>query len=203
MMSGSPRAVSDGSLLSFSRRGLIGASILAGVSLLLQGHTPYAQWTVYRRRNLFIVVSRTDSAAVRLAEIVAKALAEELPSSHARYTRATDPVRVASLLATEQIDVAVVSSEDAAQMLTGTGDFAAVGPVPVRLLLELGHHVLITLPTFKPAHAFLLTQTLDHVRHRLPISTPPSSSVLLLPVHPGTIAYANGLAIPADEQANR
>jgi hypothetical protein len=174
---------------------------LTAAALIGAAHAPYIQWTIYRRRNLFIVASRTDAAAIALAERLAEVLARELPTSHARYTRATDPVRVASLIATDQIEVAVVSRGEAAEMIAGKGPFAAVGPVPVRLLFDLGAHVLIALATFKQTHAYLLAHTLDHARGRLQIEAG-AIGAPQVPDHPGALAYRQGLEMPKDAQAD-
>lgn len=197
-----PRAGIDGCPLRVTRRGLVRAAGALAAALILAGHTPYAQWTVYRKRNLFIVASRTDPAAVALAASLASGLAEELPASHARHTRATDAVRIASLLATEQIDVAVVTREEAAQMLAGNGAFAAAGPVPLHMLFDLGRHILVGLPTFKPSHAYLLARALDQMRRRLPMAAAATTSPMPLPEHQGALAYRQGLDLPRDEPAD-
>jgi hypothetical protein len=157
----------------------------------LPGHTPYGQWTVYRRRNLFIVASRNDAAAVGLAQAVVKGLARELPESHARFTRATDPVRIASLLATEQLDVAIISRDEAASMFAGLGAFKGIGPIPLRLLAELGGHLLVGVDSFRERHAFLLAKAIEHLRSSLPL-VPASSLPLPIPEHPGAAAYRGG-----------
>jgi hypothetical protein len=160
-------------------------------------HTPYGQWTVYRRRNLFIVAARTDERALALARAFAEGLATELPESHARMTRATDRVRVASLLATEQLDVAIVAREDAAAMREGSGAFRSVGPTPLCTLAEFGAHLLVALESFKPRHAYLLSGAADHLSAVLRggdvsnRSVPPD-----IPVHPGAAMYLSGLPLP-------
>ncbi len=184
----------------FSRRGLGRLAAAALGAVLLGGHTPYGQWTVYRQRNLFIVASRTDPAALDLARSVAKGLATELPESHARMTRATDPVRVASLLATGQLDVAIVSRAEAVAMLAGAGDYRAVGPVPLRKLAELGPHVLVALDSFRSRHAYLLAAAIDHLRPDLPLAPAAASDALpALPDHNGAQAYRSGLPLPPVE----
>ena len=115
--------------MRLDRRLAIKMTMAALAAATAGGHTPYGQWTVYRQRNLFIVASRTDEAALALARAVVEGLSTELPESRAKVTRATDPVRIASLLATGQLDVAVVSRSEAAAMLVGSGEFRAVGPV--------------------------------------------------------------------------
>jgi hypothetical protein len=154
----------------------------------LTAHTPYGQWTVYRRRNLFIVASRTDAAAVGLAQVLVKGLARELPESHARFTRATDPVRIASLLATEQLDVAVISRNEAASMHAGLGAFKGIGPIPLRLLADFGGHLLVAIQSFRERHAFLLAEAIEHLRSSLPLAAA-LSLPLPIPEHPGAAAY--------------
>ena len=115
-------------LSRLDRRALLKATAAGAASVLLAAHTPYGQWTVYRQRNLFIVASRTDEAALLLARAIVEGLAVELAASRARVTRAIDPVRIASLLATGQLDVAVISREDASAMLAGSGTVATAAP---------------------------------------------------------------------------
>ena len=172
--------------------------IAATMAMVAVGaHTPYGQWTVYRQRNLFIVASRTDPHAVVLADALAVGLARELPESHARMTRASDPVRIASLLATGQLDVAIVSRSEAAGMSSGSGAYRAVGPVPIRTLAELGAHVFVTLETLKERHAYLLAAAVEHLRSSLPVAAETTSSQpLTLPEHPGAAAYRGGAPLP-------
>jgi hypothetical protein len=160
-------------------------------------HTPYGQWTVYRQRNLFIVASRTDQQAVALARALAEGLAREVPESNARMTRATDPVRIASLLATGQLDVAVVSREEAAAMLTGAEEYRAVGGVPLRRLAHLGAHVMVAHESFRSRHAYILAAAVDHLRADLPLSAAtPGEEPSHLADHAGAAAYRSGAPLP-------
>jgi hypothetical protein len=184
-----------------SRRGILRLAGLGLGTVLFAGHTPYGQWTVYRRRNLFIVASRTDPEAVALAYALADGLAVQLPTSHARMTRATDPVRVASLLATGQLDVAVVARADAAGMLAGAGDFRAVGPVPLRRLADLGARVLVALESFRNKHAYLLADAVEHLRPTLPILAAAAADLPAVPEHVGALAHRTGLPLPLERGA--
>jgi hypothetical protein len=191
-----------GAARRFSRRGVLQLAGLGLGALLLGGHTPYGQWTVYRQRNLFIVASRTDPDAVALAHALADGIAVELPTSHARMTRATDPVRIASLIATGQLDVALVSRADAAGMLAGTGDFRAVGAIPLRQLADLGAHALVALDSFRNKHAYLLADAVEHLRPALPVVTAgPATDAPPLPEHVGALAYRTGLPLPLERGA--
>jgi hypothetical protein len=181
----------------FNRRQVIKVAAVSIVTLLSAAHTPYGQWTVYRRRNLFIVASRTDTRAMELAQILVRGLLQQLPESKARFTRANDPVRIASLLATGQLDVAIVTRKEAVQTLAGSGDFKAVGPVPLRQLAEVGEHLLVTVESFRDRHAFLLAEAVEHMRLDLPVAVA-SSQGPHIAEHPGATAYRHGkkLLIP-------
>jgi hypothetical protein len=172
----------------FSRRCFVKWAAVTFATVALAAHTPYGQWTVYRRRNLFIVASRTDTRAVELAQKLVQGLLQELPESNARFTRASDPVRIASLLATGQLDVAVVSRNQALQILNGSGDFRAVGSVPLRLLAELGYHLLVTVESFREQHASLVAEAFEHMRLQFPAAAG-LSGTLTIPEHSGVIAY--------------
>jgi hypothetical protein len=117
-------------------------------------------------------------------------------------TRATDPIRIASLLATEQLDVAIVRREEAAAMLAGADEYGAVGPVPLRRLAVLGVHVMVALESFRPRHAYILSAAVDHVRPALRIADPtPSDEAPPLPDHPGAAAFRKGEPLPPVEEA--
>lgn len=177
--------------------GRLAAAALAATAA--GGHSPYGQWTIYRQRNLFLVAARTDPAAIALAETLAEGLARELPESNARMTRAADPVRIASLLATGQLDVAVVGRDEAVLMREGGGAFAAVGPAPILALADLGGHLLVALESFRPRHAYLLAEAVEHLRGALPkaaAAVPPP-----VPEHPGAAAWRTGAPMPDQEPA--
>jgi len=179
------------------RRDLLKLAAAAAAVTAVGAHTPYGQWTVYRQRNLFIVASRTDTRAQDLARALADGLAAELPESHAKMTRATDPVRVASLLATGQLDVAIVSRDEAAGMLAGSAEYRAVGPVALRALAELGDHVLVTVEGFKARHAYLLAGAVEHLRAMLPVAPATASArAYAVPDHPGAAAFHGGEPLP-------
>ena len=112
-------------------------------------------------------------------------------------TRASDPVRIASLLATGQLDVAIVSRAEAAAMLAGAEEFRAVGRVPVRRLAELGSHVMVAVEDFRSRHAYILAEAVDHLRPHLPV---PAAAWAVEPSplaeHAGAAAYRAGKPLP-------
>jgi TRAP-type uncharacterized transport system substrate-binding protein len=179
------------------RRQLAKAAAAAVAAVAVGAHTPYGQWTVYRLRNLFIVASGTDAQAANLARALAEGLSRELPESHARMTRATDSVRIASLLATEQLDVAVVSRDEAALMLAGTGVYREVGPVQLRAIASLDEYVLVTVERFAARHAYLIAAAIEHLRAGLPIGSANTfARPLSVPSHPGAALFYNGNSLP-------
>ena len=186
---------------ALGRRSFLRLLAAAGALIALSAHTPYGQWTVYRRRNLFVVASRTDDAALALARTLVAGLARELPEARARVTRATDPVRIASLLTTGQLDVAIVARIEAEAMLSGAGEYRAVGPTPLRAIVLLGQHALVTTEGLKDRHAYLLARAVDHMQPELPLGGPETEHPAL-PEHPGALAYRSGRPLPEAERAD-
>jgi hypothetical protein len=170
------------------RRRVVKMVIAACGAVVLTGHTPYGQWTVYRKRNLFIVASRDDAQALALARKLVEGLLRELPEAHARVTRASNSVRIASLLATGQLDVAVVSRGEAADMYAGSGSFREIGPTPLRLLAEFDGHLLVTVESFRDRHAFLLAQAVHHTGLAVQIGVS-SPRLPTIPEHFGAKTY--------------
>ena len=187
-----------GTVASAATRRDVAKLLMAAIAVTAAGaHTPYGQWTVYRQRNLFVVASRTDAKALDLARSLAGGLALELPESRARATRASDPVRIASLLATGQLDVAVVSLDEASGMIAGAGVYKAIGPVPLRALARLGNHLLVTTESFKKRHAYLLAAAVEHLRPSLPgAAAGMSTERAAIPDHSGAAAYRSGQPLP-------
>ena len=102
-------------------------SLFAVGTTLVAGHTPYGQWQVYRQKHLLIGCHREDPETYDLAQQVVATLDERLPEAAARPARARTAGRLASLLGTDQLKLAVLSEEDAAAMAVGAGRFAPYG----------------------------------------------------------------------------
>lgn len=159
-------------------------------------HTPYGQWAAYRQKHLLIGAHRSDGKTYELARRVAGHLAEHLPKSRARVARAPTAGRLASLLNTRQLDVAVLDGADALAMLKGTGDFEAYGPVPVRLLAMLDHRLLLAHERFPKRHAWLVMSAL---RDAPLIEDLTDASGSGFELHPGALAVLNGEGEPQKE----
>src|SRR5690606_14842064 len=129
------------SRLAVQRRRLLRATLLGAAWWCGAGHTPYRQWRVYRQKHLLIGSSRADPASYDLARQVAGVLVRELPDSRARSSRAPDQRRIASLLASDQWQVAVLLRDDALDLARGRGMFEPVGPVPLSVLFAMDEHL--------------------------------------------------------------
>ena len=125
------------------------------------GHTPFPQWKVYRQVHLFIVVNREDERACDLGRAIATTLATELPASRAMVTRARDALRLASLISTHQLDLALLKRSELTAWQQGASPFNQVEPVPLKSLFEVGDYVLFSREDFRAEHAALVIKTLQ------------------------------------------
>jgi hypothetical protein len=140
----------------FLQGGMMGAVVL----LPLVGHTPFPQWKVYRKLHLFIVVNREDAVACSLGEAIAQTLATELPESRALVTRARDNLRLASLISTYQLDVALVHRSELEAWRNGEAPYHQFEPVELMDLFTVGHYTLVSRDDFLPDHAAVVSKTL-------------------------------------------
>lgn len=181
------------------RRRAFGAGLAAAVaSLGLTGHTPYGQWVVYRRKHLLIGCHREDPQTYRLAKAVVAHLERHLPEARARPARAPTAGRLAALLGTDQLEMAVLSATDARAMVAGTGGFGPYGAVPLRLVAELSDRLLVAHAGFPDRHARLVSAAIidgELARHPAPDHDPP------LAWHPGTAEFLGGAPPPAAQPA--
>lgn len=195
-----------------NRRQFLQSGSAFGLLLPVLGHAPYPQWNVYRKRNLFILASRTDAPSYELGKAIAQNLATHLPKSHAHIARTPDMGRIASLLSTEQVEVAVLPREMAALMATGEAPFEPYGAVPLTILWEFGRYVLVAHANMPDHHAYQVTQTLaqhslDAEIQALTVSAEggaiapsepvePTAPSLPFAFHPGSLAYLQHRPLP-------
>ncbi len=181
-----------------STSGVFGMLALLALTWVLgTGHTPYRQWVVFRERHLFVVTGRTDGTSYELGKSVAQVLAEHLPDSRARVTRAPNMERIGSLISTKQFDVALLSRYYAVAMLHGSAPFKEFGPVPLRTIIKLGDYLLVCRDDFPERHAYLVAKTLTSHRTELPSaymgkSQTAAETTAAVPLHPGASAYIEG-----------
>ena len=180
------------------RRDFLAFSI-AGVwvwnSPYVQAHTPFNQWVVYRKKHLLIGCHKDDIETYRLAQELVDALSSELPAAKARIARAPTPRRLASLLATEQLDIALLNPDDAMLMAVGEAQFAPYGSIDLSTLFLLTDYVLVVRSDFPVKHAWLVA----HALHEAELGTSVDAATKPpLPWHKGVSLYLDGKPLPSD-----
>ena len=171
---------------------LLGA---AGAASLLAGHSPYRQWDVYRKTRLVLVASATDKPAVQLAQALGAIFALGLPESRATHARARDTNDLVRLLASRQLEVAVLRESEAHAVLTGAAPFADNGRVALRTLGVLGEHLIVCVAEVPNAAAYLLVESMAEHWRELDASlvagaiSPRPAQALRVPLHPGALEF--------------
>jgi TRAP-type uncharacterized transport system substrate-binding protein len=184
-----------------SRRSTLRLALLGAASLLASGHAPYGQWGVYRKRYLLILTTRDDPTSYALGTRIAAVLAERLPESRARVSRAPNKERIASLMSSKQMDVAVMHRDDAANLRAGASLSADYGPVPLHMIVAVGDYRLVCREDFPGKHAWLIAEALSKHPHLINVAG--AASDARIPLHPGADAYFGGRPVPAPEPPAR
>jgi hypothetical protein len=185
-----------------SRRSTLRLALLGAMSLLAGGHAPYGQWGVYRKRYLLILTTRADPTSFELGRRIAAVLAEQLPESRARVSRAPHKERIARLISSKQMDVALMHRNDAADLRVGASPFADYGRVPLHTIVALGDYRLVCRHDFSARHAWLIADALSkHHHHSFGDSIRVSGEApdARVPLHSGAQAYFSGRTLPAPE----
>lgn len=187
---------------TIGRRSTIRFGIAGAAALFLPAHTPYEQWVVYRRRVLLIGSSRDDPEGYGLARQVAATLAEDLPESRARASRAPTAGRLADLIATDQLGYAVLPWSQAAALVRGRPPFGDLDGVALTGLFGFEGHVLVGRPDVPASHAYLIARTLDRAHgsatgERFGLAKAEGD----LALHPGVQDYVAGREMPEPAHA--
>ncbi len=178
-----------------TRRGWLRAAGVAGLWLALSGHSPYRQWEVYRKTRLVLLASAADPQSVRLGAALAKIYLQRLPESRATMARARDGNDLVRLLASKQLDVAVMREPDARAALAGQPPYADSGGVRLRALAALGEHLLVCRDELPNGSAYMLVEALAGGWEDLEPALvrkapgPRPEGRLAIPLHPGAAEY--------------
>jgi hypothetical protein len=138
---------------------------------------------------LLIGCHRADPETYDLAKRVVALLAEHLPTAQARVARAPDARRLASLLGTEQLEVATLGPADAAAMADGSGPFEPFGAIALRVLVPVDGRLLIARAGFPERHAWLVTGALVATELVPPFQ---SRADYGIPWHQGSLGFLRG-----------
>jgi hypothetical protein len=179
-----------------NRRELMWVPVLLASWQVARAHTPYGQWVVYRKKHLLIGAHRTDPTTYDMAKKLAAVLAHHLPKSKCRVARAPTAQRLASLIGTDQLDVAVLNPTEAIAMLNGSGRFEPYGPTAIRQLAKIGSHLLVAHERLPAKHAWIVTATLYQTQT---VDKSGPDSVPDISWHSGALSYLQGKSQPGSE----
>jgi TRAP-type uncharacterized transport system substrate-binding protein len=176
-----------------SRRGCLRLLGGAAAAWLLSGHSPYRQWDVFRKARLVLLASASDPASVRLGEAMAAILAQRLPDSRATFARSRDTNDLVRLVASRQLELAVLREAEAHAVLTGAPPYADNGSVALRTLAQLGTHLFVCLEDLPNSAAYHLVDALAEgwgaLDPSLVAGGPKPGPGLRVPLHAGAAEY--------------
>lgn len=162
-------------------------SALAALAwLALSAHSPYGQWSTFRKSRLIVFGDAQDPRSQLQAQALAARIEAALPASRATWARAPNAFELVKLLASRQADVILLPPELAAQARAGTDRFQAVGALPLQLLAHSEGYWLVCLDEYPDAHAWQLSRAVGSA----------IAAEQALPVHPGVLAQQTGQAMP-------
>lgn len=180
-----------------TRRAILSGIAAGLIAPAAASHTLYGQWVAYRRKHLLIGCHRKDLATYDLALRLVDRINHSLPAAKARAARAPHPQRLASLLGTDQMEVAVLSVADAIEMSEGRGRFAPYGRLPLTRVAEFGPYLLIADADFPARHGWMLAASLDDAGQ----SAEPAADVF--DWHHGVSLYRAGISLEQVPAADR
>jgi TRAP-type uncharacterized transport system substrate-binding protein len=169
--------------------------LAGGAWLGLSAHSPYRQWEVHRKSRLVLLVSATDRQSVQLGATVTAIYKQRLPESRATMARARDNNDLVRLLASKQLDLALMHERDAVAAFTGEAPYADNGALRLRALAVIGQQVFVCRDDLPNASAYMLVEALaerwadiDPALVRAAPDLRPAK-ILPIPLHPGALEY--------------
>ena len=179
-----------------SRLTCVAALLVAAMQpLSVRAHTPYKQWAVYRQKHLLIGCHKDVPETYELSKRIVALLDTDLPTASARVARAPAASRLASLLATDQLNIAVLTPETATEMAQGKGIFEAYGSITLNTLLPLEKYLLVGHSRLREHHCWQITKALEPLGSSEMITSKPT-----LPWHAGSRQYVLGNPMPVKNQ---
>lgn len=142
-----------------------------------------------------LLVSASEQPSVLLGRTLAALYAERLPESRATMARARDNNDVVRLMASKQLDVALLREGEAYAALAGEGRYAQGGGIALRALAVLGEYVFVCRDDLPKASAYMLTEALAEGWRDLDpalvgaAKSPRPGGTLPIPLHPGALQY--------------
>lgn len=176
------------------RRALTGLGALAAW-ITLSGQAVHRQWKRSRAGDLLLYVNAQDPGSDEIGGMLAKQLRKLLPESGARMVREPTAARVASVMSTQQGDLAVIAYDIALEIYRGSPPFKAVNPIELRVLVENYKYQVLCRADFERDRAYLVTEALmkdaELLQLRVP-DRPAEAGRDSIPTHPGALALLKG-----------
>jgi TRAP-type uncharacterized transport system substrate-binding protein len=177
------------------RRQFVEIMLATGLWAMLTGHSPYKQWDVFRKTRLVLLVNASEENSVKIGVALTEFYAKQLPDSRATYARAKNKHDMIRLLASKQLEVALLHEGDAYAALSGMEPYADNGKVPLRALASFGDYLFICREDLPQQSAHMLTETLannwkvmgEYLAQKNNSPKPAESS--RIPLHPGAMEY--------------
>lgn len=173
-----------------NRRRFLAACAAVLAATPAAAHTPFRQWKVFRQRYLLITTSRTDPQGDALGDRFVEILAEELPDSRAMVSRAINLQRIASLITTDQANLAILDRPAAQALALGEAPFAEFGPFALQAIVQTDAHALVCREDVPLHHGYLIAATL--MAHQADLGIRIAEADGAMSVHPGAVAFARG-----------
>lgn len=96
---------------------------------------------------------KSEPQSYPLGKRLAALLAAELPESRARVARAPNTKRLASLITTDQLQLALLKAEEALDLRMARATFKAFKPFDLRLIFPVSEYLLVSRRDFPEKHA--------------------------------------------------
>ena len=142
-----------------------------------------------------LLVSAGDETSVRLGNALATLFGNRLPESRATYARARDTNDMCRLIASKQLEVAVLREADAHAMYMGEQPFADSGRIELRTLGAIGDHLLVCLEDVSNGVAYKLVEAMAEGWRELEPSLvkqaggPKPTPAVRVPPHAGALEF--------------
>jgi TRAP-type uncharacterized transport system substrate-binding protein len=164
--------------------------------ITLRGQAADPQWKRSGAGDLLLYINGQDPGSGEIGEMLAKQLRKVLPESGARVAREPTAARVASVLSTEQGNLAVIAYDIALEMYRGQPPFQAVGPIELRVLVENYKYQVVCRADFRRDPGYLVAEALMKDPEPLKLTVPERPAARAgrdsIPTHPGALAFSKG-----------
>lgn len=185
-----------------NRRRALGALAVLAAWISLSGQALQREWKRAGGGNLALHINGEDAGSADAAELLAKQLHKALPDTDIQVARGASAAAVDEVMAKTQGVLAFVAYDIALQMYRGEGPFSALGPIPLRVLVENYKYQLVCRPDFTREQAYVVTQAImqdsDMLKLTVPDRSTPGPGRASIPTHPGALAF-----LKSDAQQSR